>query len=117
MVLSDRTITRLIAAGRSAIDPYDPSLMQPASLDVRVDRLFRVFRSSRDPSIDVKLEPEDMTELVEGGDDEAFSLQPGRRAGSWPSGAIRHAARNLHTTGQYLCRQPSWPAAHQHPAR
>ena len=58
MVLSDRAITRLIAAGRIAIDPYDPSLMQPASLDVRVDRLFRVFRNSRYPYIDVKREQE-----------------------------------------------------------
>ena len=77
MVLSDRAITRLIAAGRIAIDPYDPSLMQPASLDVRVDRLFRVFRNSRYPYIDVKLEQEDMTELVEVDDGEPFILHPG----------------------------------------
>ena len=49
MVLSDRTIARLIDEGRIVIDPYDASLMQPASLDVRVDRLFRVFRNSRYP--------------------------------------------------------------------
>jgi dCTP deaminase len=77
MVLSDRVITRLIAAGRIAIDPYDPDLMQPASLDVRVDRLFRVFRNSRYPYIDVKLEQEDMTELVEVDDGEPFILHPG----------------------------------------
>jgi dCTP deaminase len=77
MVLSDRAIARLIAAGRIAIDPYDPSLMQPASLDVRVDRLFRVFRNSRYPYIDVKLAQEDMTELVEVEGDEPFILHPG----------------------------------------
>src|SRR3954447_6128244 len=77
MVLSDRTITRLVAEGRIEIDPYDPSLMQPASLDVRVDRLFRVFRNSRYPYIDVKREQEDLTELVEVGDGDPFILHPG----------------------------------------
>ena len=77
MVLSDRAIMRLIDAGRIAIDPYDPSLMQPASLDVRVDRLFRVFRNSRYPYIDVKREQEEMTEHVEVEGDEAFILHPG----------------------------------------
>ena len=49
MVLSDQAIRRLIEAGGIGIDPYDPELMQPSSLDVRVDRLFRVFRNSRYP--------------------------------------------------------------------
>ena len=80
MVLSDRAITRLIDAGRIVIDPYDPSLMQPASLDVRVDRLFRVFRNSRYPYIDVKREQEGLTELVEIEDDEPFILHPGEFA-------------------------------------
>src|SRR6476469_8893904 len=77
MVLSDRSITRLIDEGRIVIDPYDASLMQPASLDVRVDRLFRVFRNSRYPSIDVNREQEDLTELVEVDGDDAFILHPG----------------------------------------
>ena len=77
MVLSDRSITRLIEAGRIVIDPYDPALMQPASLDVRVDRLFRVFRNNRYPYIDVKREMEDLTELVRVGPDEPFILHPG----------------------------------------
>ncbi len=76
MVLSDGAIRRLLEAGRIEIDPYDPSLMQPSSLDVRVDRLFRVFRNSRYPYIDVKQEQEELTELVEVGD-EAFILHPG----------------------------------------
>ena len=76
MVLSDRTIRRLIDDGRIRIDPYDPELMQPSSLDVRVDRYFRVFRNSRYPYIDVKAEQEELTELVEV-DDEAFILHPG----------------------------------------
>jgi len=77
MVLSDRAIRRLIEAGRIGIDPYDPALMQPSSLDVRVDRLFRVFRNSRYPYIDVKTEQEDLTELVEVADVEPFILHPG----------------------------------------
>ena len=77
MVLSDGAIRRLIEAGRIGIDPYDPGLMQPSSLDVRVDRLFRVFRNSRYPYIDVKAEQEELTELVEVVDGEAFILHPG----------------------------------------
>jgi dCTP deaminase len=76
VVLSDRTIRRLLEEGRIGIDPYDESLMQPSSLDVRVDRYFRVFRNSRYPYIDVKTEQEELTELVEAGD-EAFILHPG----------------------------------------
>ena len=77
MVLSDSAIQRLIAEGRIGIDPYDETLMQPSSLDVRVDRLFRVFRNSRYPYIDVKREQEGLTELVEIEGDEPFILHPG----------------------------------------
>jgi dCTP deaminase len=76
VVLSDRTIRRLIEEGRIAVDPFDPDLVQPSSVDMRVDRYFRVFRNSRYPYIDVKLEQEELTELVEVGD-EAFILHPG----------------------------------------
>ena len=77
VVLSDRTIRRLIDEGRIGIAPFDPELMQPSSLDVRVDRYFRVFRNSRYPFIDVKAEQEDLTELVEVEGSEAFILHPG----------------------------------------
>jgi dCTP deaminase len=77
MVLSDGAIRRLLEAGRIGIDPYDASLLQPSSLDVRVDRLFRVFRNSRYPFIDVKAEQDELTELVEVTGDEAFILHPG----------------------------------------
>jgi dCTP deaminase len=78
MVLSDRTIRRLLDEGRIGIDPYDESLLQPSSLDVRVDRFFRVFRNSRYPYIDVKQEMEELTELVEVSDEEQpFILHPG----------------------------------------
>jgi dCTP deaminase len=75
--LSGRTIRRLLDEGRIGIDPYEPALMQPSSLDVRADRYFRVFRNSRYPFIDVKAQQEELTELVEVADDEAFILHPG----------------------------------------
>ena len=77
MVLSDRTIRRLLDEGRIEIDPYDEALLQPSSVDVRVDRYFRVFRNSRYPYIDVKQEQEELTELVEIDDETPFILHPG----------------------------------------
>ena len=77
MVLSDRTIRRLIDQGRIEIDPYDGSLLQPSSVDVRVDRYFRVFHNARYPYIDVKEPQEDLTELVQVDDDAPFILHPG----------------------------------------
>ena len=78
MVLSDRTIRRLLEEGRIGIEPYSEELLQPSSVDVRVDRLFRVFRNSRYPYIDVKEPMEDLTELVEVADEEQpFILHPG----------------------------------------
>ena len=76
MVLSDRTIRRLLEEGRIGIDPYEEELLQPSSVDVRVDRLFRVFHNARYPFIDVKQPMEDLTELVEVEEDEPFILHP-----------------------------------------
>ena len=76
-MLSDRTIARLLAEGRIEIDPYDDSLLQPSSVDVRVDRYFRVFHNNRYPYIDVREEQEDLTELVEVDEGTAFVLHPG----------------------------------------
>ena len=77
VVLSDRTIRAEIEAGRITIDPYDASLVQPSSVDVRVDRRFRVFRNSRYPYIDVRQAMEELTEPVEVTGGEAFILHPG----------------------------------------
>jgi dCTP deaminase len=76
VVLSDRTISRLLEEGRIEIGPYDPALLQPSSVDVRVDRYFRVFRNNLYPFIDVRQAQEDLTELVEIGD-APFILHPG----------------------------------------
>ena len=77
MVLSDRTIRRLLDEGRIEIDPLDEGLIQPSSVDVRVDRYFRVFHNARYPFIDVKEPQEDLTELVEVDEDTPFILHPG----------------------------------------
>jgi dCTP deaminase len=76
VVLSDRTIRRLLHERRIEIEPYDESLLQPSSVDVRVDRYFRVFHNARYPFIDVREPQEDLTELVEA-DTEPFILHPG----------------------------------------
>jgi dCTP deaminase len=76
VVLSDRTIRRLLDEGRIEIEPYDESLLQPSSVDVRVDRYFRVFHNARYPFIDVREPQEDLTELVKVAD-EPFILHPG----------------------------------------
>jgi dCTP deaminase len=77
VVLSDRTIRAEIDAQRIVIDPFDPGLVQPSSVDVRVDNRFRVFQNSRYPYIDVRQPMEDLTELVEVEGDEPFILHPG----------------------------------------
>jgi len=78
VVLSDRTIQRLLDEGRIGIDPYDPTLLQPSSVDVRVDRYFRVFHNARYAYIDVREPQEDLTEEVVIEDDgKPFILHPG----------------------------------------
>jgi dCTP deaminase len=67
----------MLAEGRIEIDPYDETLLQPSSVDVRVDRVFRVFNNARYPYIDVKQEQEDLTSLVEIEDGTPFILHPG----------------------------------------
>ncbi len=77
VVLSDRTIRQEIESGRIVIDPFEASNVQPSSVDVRVDRQFRVFHNARYPYIDVRQPMDDLTELVEISDDEPFILHPG----------------------------------------
>jgi dCTP deaminase len=77
VVLSDRTIRRLLDEGRIGIDPLDDSLVQPSSVDVRVDRYFRVFHNARYPFIDVKEPQEELTELVQVEGETPFILHPG----------------------------------------
>jgi dCTP deaminase len=77
VVLSDRTIREQIRAGRLVIDPWDESLLQPSSVDVRVSGEFRVFHNNRQPYIDVRRRSEELTDVVTVAGDEPFILHPG----------------------------------------
>lgn len=76
MILSDHTLREEIAAGRIVVDPYDDTMVQPSSIDVRLDRYFRVFLNHTMPVIDVKKDLEELTRLVEIEDDQPFVLHP-----------------------------------------
>ena len=76
-VLSDRTIKEELAAGRLVIEPLDEANIQPASIDLQLDRVFRIFRVTRRPFVDVRQPMDDLTELVTIEDDEPFIIQPG----------------------------------------
>jgi len=77
VVLSDRDIRAAIVSGRIVIDPFDPTCVQPASVDIRLDRFFRVFRSSKHAYIDLAKPLDDITELVEVNERDPFILHPG----------------------------------------
>ncbi len=77
MLLSDRDIRAEVAAGRVAVDPFSEQMVQPSSLDVRLDKYFRVFENHRYPHIDPAEEQPDLTRLVESDVDEPFILHPG----------------------------------------
>jgi len=77
VLLSDRDIRAELAAGRVVLDPYDPIMVQPSSVDVRIDKYFRVFENHRYPHIDPAIEQPDLTRLVEPAADEPFILHPG----------------------------------------
>lgn len=77
MILSDRDIRAQIEAGRIEIDPFTPDAVQPSSVDLHLDRRFRVFRNNRYPYIDVRQEQPELTEMLEINGDEPFVLHPG----------------------------------------
>lgn len=77
MILSDRDICRALDAGRIAIDPFDPRMVQPSSVDLRCADAFRVFENHRYALIDPKDPQEDLTVEVVATDDAPFVLHPG----------------------------------------
>ena len=77
MLLSDRDILSEIDAKRVALDPFDEAMVQPSSVDVRLDRFFRVFENHKYPHIDPAQDQPDLTRLVEPDADEPFILHPG----------------------------------------
>jgi dCTP deaminase len=80
VLISDRDLRALLEAGRVQLEPYDPAMIQPSSVDVRLDRYFRVFENHRYPHIDPSVEQPDLTRLVEPEGEEPFILHPGEFA-------------------------------------
>jgi len=77
VLLSDRDILAEIDAGRIGLDPLEKSMIQPSSIDVRLDKFFRVFDNHKYPHIDPAADQSDLTRQVEVANDEAFILHPG----------------------------------------
>jgi len=77
VLLSDRDILAEIEAKRISVEPYDESMIQPSSIDFRLDRYFRVFENHRYPHIDPAADQSDLTRMVEAEGEEPFILHPG----------------------------------------
>ena len=77
VLLSDRDILAEIEAKRISVEPYDESMIQPSSIDFRLDRYFRVFENHRYPHIDPAVDQSDLTRVVEAQGEEPFILHPG----------------------------------------
>lgn len=77
MLLSDRDLLTEIDNKRVAVEPFDLEMIQPSSIDVRLDRMFRVFENHKYPHIDPSIEQADLTRLIEPDGDDPFILHPG----------------------------------------
>ncbi|HEX3789173.1 MAG TPA: dCTP deaminase [Pseudonocardiaceae bacterium] len=77
MLLSDRDLRKELEAGRLVVEPYDAAMLQPSSIDVRLDRFFRVFDNSRYTHIDPAIQQDELTSLVEQSGEDPFVLHPG----------------------------------------
>jgi len=77
MLLSDRDIIAAVESGQLVVDPWDAELLQPSSVDVRLDRYFRVFNNTQYTHIDPGLQQDELTSLIEPKGDDPFVLHPG----------------------------------------
>lgn len=77
MLLSDRDIRAELTSGRIGLDPLDLAMVQPSSVDVRIDSLFRLFDNHKYPYIDPAEDQPELTRLVEAKPGEPFILHPG----------------------------------------
>lgn len=77
MLLSDRDIASALNSGKIALDPYQKQMLQPSSIDVRLDRLFRLFNNHKYPFIDPAEDQPELTRLIETRPEEPFILHPG----------------------------------------
>jgi dCTP deaminase len=77
VLLSDQDLRKEVESGRLLLDPFDVEMVQPSSIDVRLDRFFRVFNNTRYTHIDPAQQQDDLTSLVEAPENEPFVLHPG----------------------------------------
>ncbi|KJK49272.1 deoxycytidine triphosphate deaminase [Lentzea aerocolonigenes] len=77
MLLSDQDLRKEVESGRLLLDPFDVEMVQPSSIDVRLDRFFRVFNNTKYTHIDPAMQQDELTSLVETADGEPFVLHPG----------------------------------------
>jgi len=77
VLLSDRDLRKELESGRLGVDPYDPKMLQPSSIDVRLDQYFRVFDNTKYTHIDPSQQQDELTSLVEQTGDDPFVLHPG----------------------------------------
>jgi dCTP deaminase len=77
MLMSDRDIRAQLEAGRIGLEPLNLELIQPSSIDVRLDRFFRLFHNHKYAFIDPREDQAELTHMVEVAADEAFILHPG----------------------------------------
>jgi dCTP deaminase len=77
VLLSDQDLRKELDSGRLGLDPFDPAMLQPSSIDVRLDRFFRVFDNTKYTHIDPALRQDDLTSLVEQDGEDPFVLHPG----------------------------------------
>ena len=77
MLLSDRDLRKELESGRFGLEPFDATMLQPSSIDVRLDRFFRVFNNTKYTHIDPSRQQDELTSLVEADGDEPFVLHPG----------------------------------------
>ncbi|WP_053731907.1 dCTP deaminase [Nocardia sp. NRRL S-836] len=77
MLLSDQDLRKEVESGRLQLDPFDVEMLQPSSIDVRLDRFFRVFNNTKYTHIDPSQQQDDLTSLVETPEGEQFVLHPG----------------------------------------
>ncbi|MEV6240670.1 dCTP deaminase [Lentzea sp. NPDC051838] len=77
MLLSDQDLRKEVESGRLLLDPFDVEMVQPSSIDVRLDRFFRVFNNTKYTHIDPSMQQDELTSLVETQDGEPFVLHPG----------------------------------------
>src|SRR3954465_1993632 len=115
MLLSDRDIKASIAEGRLGLDPYDAGLVQPSSIDVRLDRYFRVFNNSRYTHIDPALQQADLTTTDPPPPPPRETRPPPRAGGGGGGGAVRPAPGGVRAGLDAGGRDPS--RRHRGPAR